>query len=387
MRDTYCPLPWIGLNILPGSVQPCCQWTGVGENTSNISNINNANNLPLFVKTREEMLQGKVISNCEQCYNAEDSGVISRRVEAIELYGRPTEVDLKLLDISFDNVCNLKCRSCTSTSSHLWFQDEKAIYGNTLTEEKYIDQDFDIDISKLEYVNVSGGEPFLSKKFDYFSKIINEYDIAKKLHISISTNGTVLPPKNVYDLMINAEQLSLSISIDGVGHLNNYFRSNSKFEDCLRTIEYLKNLKEIRKEKLTHLQIHTTVTIYNVNLLKDIENYFAKEFPEYTYSHRMLYWPEQLSVRNMPKGLKDKIRSVVESYDEKYIDVKTELNIDGEDLFDHFLNFNDKLDLLRNESLKDSNPVLSDYIRNYQRNEIDSKVFFLKQVDIIKCNT
>lgn len=387
MRDSYCPLVWIGLNILPGSIQPCCQWTGVGEDTSTITNVDNANNLPLFVKTREDMLQGKYISNCEQCYNAEDAGVLSRRVEAIELYGRPTEVDLRLLDISFDNVCNLKCRGCSSTSSHLWFEDEKSIYGKTFIEGKYIDQDFDIDVSKLEYINVSGGEPFLSKKYDTFSKILNESDSIEKIHLSISTNGTVLPPKNVYDSMIRAKQLSVSISIDGLGSLNDYFRSNSKFEECLNTINHLRNLKEIRKDKPTHIQIHTTVSIYNVNLLVDIEKYFTTNYPEYFYSHRMLYWPEQMCVRNMPKDLKDIVRPIVESYDEKYIDVLTELNNEGEDLFDHFLNFNEQLDLRRNESLQNANPLLSEYIQNYKRNNIDSKVFFLKQMDVLQCNS
>lgn len=384
MRDSYCPMPWIGLNILPGSVQPCCQWKGIGEDTTKISNINNANQLPLFVKTRQEMLEGKPIPNCEQCYNAEDAGVSSRRLEVIEQYGRPTDVDLKLLDISFDNVCNLKCRGCTSTASHLWFHDEKNLYGKTISEEKYIDQDFDIDVAKLEYINVSGGEPFLSKKFEMFSKIINEYNITENIHLSISTNGTVFPPESVYTAMVNAKKLSLSISIDGLNDMNEYYRSNSKFSECLKVINYLKNLKELREDNSTHLQIHTTVSVFNVNLLNEIEQYFKENFPQYEYSHRILYWPQQLCIRNLPEDLKDKIRPIVESYDNRYIDVLNELNAIGEDMFDHFLNFNEQLDLLRNESLKDSNPLLSDYIKNYKRKPLNSKQFLLQQMDLLK---
>ena len=69
------------------------------------------------------MLAGKQISGCEQCYTAEQHGAESGRQEAIRMFGRPTEAKLKLLGISFDNLCNLKCRGCSTPSSHMWNDD------------------------------------------------------------------------------------------------------------------------------------------------------------------------------------------------------------------------------------------------------------------------
>jgi hypothetical protein len=31
MTNTYCPLPWIGLNVSPGEITPCCTWLGAGK--------------------------------------------------------------------------------------------------------------------------------------------------------------------------------------------------------------------------------------------------------------------------------------------------------------------------------------------------------------------
>ncbi len=379
MNKTYCPAPWMSLNILPGEARPCCQWDGGAENISGFNRLSKEDIPDMFKSIREDMLAGKEIPGCKQCYSAESVGSKSRRLELINDYGVVTDINTKALDISFDNVCNLKCRGCCTFSSHLWHNDEKEIYGRTFIDKKYIENELTIELNELDYVNVSGGEPFLSKKYEKFSKELNEKNVIDNVHLCISTNGTQRPPKDVYQSMVRARKLSVSISIDGVGNLNEYFRSNSNFSDCLDTIKFLKNLKKIRGSKETGLFIHTTVSIYNVNLLKDIEEFFSI-YPEYEVTHRLLYWPEQLCIKNIPEDLKEKLRPIVKSYGEKYIDVLNELNNPGKDLLTHFINYTDSLDRLRNESLESVNPWLYDYIKTYNKSSADSKAFFLTQI-------
>lgn len=384
MNDSYCPLPWIGLNILPGYVAPCCQWHGQGVNTDNIVKIEFANQSELFDKTRKAMLANETVEGCQQCKLAEAAGVSSRRLEAIAEYGCPTEIKTELLDISFDNICNLKCRGCASASSHLWYADEKELYGKTFIDKKYIDHDIDIDVDNLSFINISGGEPFLSKKFIKFVEKIKSKNILDNLFLSISTNGTVLPPQEVYEILLKSNRTAISISIDGIGKLNEFFRSGSKFDDCLKTIDFFKDLKSHRGNKWTHLQIHSTVSIYNVNLLPEIEKYFQINYPDFEFSHRILYWPEQLSIKNLPLDYKELLYPIIDKYDSKYIDVKTELHSEGQDLFDHFLNFHNKLNDLRQENFDGCNKLLQDYINSYHVKPLDSKVFFLKQMDILQ---
>ncbi len=383
MSDTYCPLPWIGLNILPTSIAPCCQWNGLGDS---LEQVDKAGHSKVFIETRQAMLQGERVSGCQQCYNAEQVGAKSRRQEAIEQYGYITEVSTKILDVSFDNVCNLKCRGCCTTSSHLWNNDEIEIYGQNFLGKKFFDQDVEIDTINLEVINVSGGEPFLSKKFDRFAAKLLANGHAENSNLLLSTNGTVIPSDNVYQYMLTAKELHLNISIDGIGHMNTYFRSGANFDDCLKVLDYFRNIKLLRGNKVTSTHIHTTVTVYNVNLLKEMEIFFNKNFPEYELSHRMLYWPEQMCIRNLPEDYKQQLIPIVESFGSNYTDVVNELKLQGEDLFAHFVNFHNTLDQLRNESLQDSNLMLSNYISCF-KSTINSKTFFLKQMDLLKCGT
>ena len=98
----------------------------------------------------------------------------------------------------------------------------------------------------------------------------------------------------------------------------------------------------------------------------------------------LLYWPAQLCIRNMPEDLKSIIKPFVESLGEKYIDVINELNTPGPDLFNHFLNFHNTLDSLRHESLEHINPMLYEYIKKYSKLLINSRTFFLEQMEVIK---
>lgn len=384
MSDTYCPLAWIGRNVLPTGIQPCCEWHGIGDPVDSLADIGYS---PLFLTTREKMIKGEKVGGCRQCYRAEAAGVKSRRLQALERYGVVDVVESKVLDVSFDNICNLKCRGCASPSSHLWHADEEAIYGNAFFNSKYIENDINIDFSGLEVIAVSGGEPFLSKKFDSFAKQLLLTQKAKDISLTINTNATVKPSPAVYDLILQCKSLSLQFSIDGIGHLNSYFRSGSKFEDCENNLNFFRNLKTLRLEKTTSLGIHTTVSLYNVNLLKDMEDYFQINYPEYTLTHRNLFWPPQLSLRNLPQDYKETLISIVENFGDSYKDVLYELTLNDQDYFNHFLNFHDKLDVLRQESLKDSNPLLSEFIKNYPRKLIDSKMFFIEQMEALKCGT
>ena len=355
MNNTYCPLPWVGLNLLPGEVRPCCHWDGAP--------------VPLD-QIRKDMLEGKKLDGCSQCYFAEQVGSPSRRLEAIDKYGVVTDVSTQLLEINFDNICNLKCRGCCSFSSHLWHADEQEIYGKSFIEKKYIETDFEFDWSNLKQIDISGGEPLLSKNVE---KFLSNLDTTK-IKIGIVTNGTTKPSTAVYNALKNAEELYLTVSIDAIGELNDYFRSGSDFDSILKNIEHLNTLCSDEKHKLI---INTTVSIYNVTHIKEVEEYFNKHYPNARCQHRMLLWPEPLAVQNMPDKLKEIVRPIVEKFGPNYNDVLEAINLPSKNLFGHFLNFHNSLDKLRNETLP--NKLLADYIE-HNPETVDSVIFFKQQM-------
>lgn len=384
MSPTYCPMPWVALNVMPTDISPCCAWEGQGISIKDIKHPTDVINTPFFEKIKQDMLDGNPIPNCKQCYDTERrsaeerSGFLSRRQEALERYGVVNEQKLSELDIRFDNICNLKCRGCASGSSHLWFDDEKAIYGDTFIDTKYVEHNFDMDCSNLTHINISGGEPFLSKHVERFLNKLVETDTIKNIQLGIVTNGSVMPSSKVITAMTLAKKLYLSFSIDGIGELHDYFRSGVVFENILKNI---KQWDAVCQNTNYQIIINSTVSIYNVTHIKEIEEYFTERYPHFEITHRMLAWPEQLAVQNMPADLKEIVRPIIENFGPGFDDILDAINTPGKDLYGHFLNFHNTLDKLRNERLP--NTLLSNYIDTHQTST-DSIVFFKKQMDILK---
>lgn len=355
MSNTYCPIPWIGVNILPGEIRPCCHWEGAPQ--------------PLE-QVREDMLAGKELAGCKQCYFAEQIGSSSKRLEAIEQYGIVKDVSIQLLEVTFDNICNLKCRGCCSFTSHMWRNDEAEIYGKPFIDAKYIESDVNIDCNNLKQVDISGGEPFLSRNVDRFIKQLTNI---KDIKLGVVTSGYTKPSEIMFNAMSHAKKLYLTISVDAIGELNDYFRSGSKFETILTNIEHLNTLCD--KDHV--IIIHSTVSIYNVTYIKEVEEYFTKHYPHFKIEHRVLQWPEQLAIQNMPDKLKDIVRPIVESFGPGYEDVLNAINLPGKDLYGHFLNYHNTLDKLRDEHLP--NPLLNSYITENPVS-VNSVMFFKEQI-------
>lgn len=383
--DSYCPIPWVGINVLlPDLITPCCQWEGKCIDADDVEAVDQTVIEKGFEQIRQDMLAGKRIKNCEQCYAAEKIGAYSERIAAIERYGRPEKIELKRLDINFDNVCNLKCRGCSTTSSHIWTNDEKLIYGKPFVNKKFAKKEIDIDLDNLERISVSGGEPFLSKQFDEMAANILSKGIEKNIEITVDTNATILPSENIQQLFIRAKKATFSVSMDGIHELQEYYRSGSKFDECIKNIHYFVDMIGKRNDD-SRVNIHTTVNVYNVNRLQEIKNYFEEEFKGRTsFTHRLLYWPEHMSIKNLPMDYKKKLIDIVGTFDNSFSDVIKELELEGTDHFDHFLNFHNILDKSRNEHLENANPFLYDYIRNRKIKIVDSKDFFERQHELLR---
>jgi hypothetical protein len=146
-------------------------------------------------------------------------------------------------------------------------------------------------------------------------------------------------------------------------------------------MKYFDNLIDLRKDKVTDISFRTTVYIYNVNKLLEIEQFFKENFPRFNIEERNLSEsPPCMSIKNMPTALKDLVRPIVESYGESYKDVLNFLNKEGEDLFDTFVSFHSQLDEIRNESLEDCNEILNSYIKNYKNLNKSYKVITLEEM-------
>jgi len=371
----YCPYPFIGVSLqADGMTLPCGQYMDVSKfpKTQTIDDARNGH----MQLMREKMLRGEHDSGC-QCPAEEAAGIKSMRQHAIDRYGVQPYGKIKVAELFFDNVCNLKCRMCASPYSHLIYEDEKEIYGKTISPTKYVKNNnyHNLDISQLEEVKIYGGEPLLNKDADaFFQRILNEADITK-LSIDISTNGTTLPMSNVLEAFIKCKELKINISIDGYGELNEYIRSGSNWQTINENLKFFDSLYDKRNSN-TLIQVHSAVGIYNANMINELDDYIKETFPRFSKTRQMIQYPVFLNIQNAPKKYKDLIAPIVDEEIYRYMYEGTN------DYFPHFVNYHTKMDKLRSEELKNKNLLLYNFIKDYNV-IVDSSEFFITQIKIL----
>lgn len=378
---SYCPYPFIGVSLqADGITLPCGQYMNVA-NFPKTQTVDEARNGYMKIM-RENMLNGIHDKGC-QCPAEEKVGIKSMRQHAIDRYGILPYGSIEVAEIFFDNVCNLKCRMCASPYSHLIYEDEKELYGDTLSPTKYVRNTNyqNLDTAKLTELKIYGGEPLLNNEANnFFKKILLDGNI-DNLSIDISTNGTVLPMNYVLESFLKCKELKINISIDGYKELNEYIRSGSNWNVIEKNLKFYNDLIDKRSNKKTSILIHSAVGIYNANLIKVLDKYVKTYFPRFLKTKQMIQFPVFLNIQSAPTEYKKVIETEVDD------EIKNYMYCSDTDYFAHFINYHTGLDKIRNENLGSLNPVLTEYIKNYKDTVLNSKDFFLKQINILKDTT
>jgi sulfatase maturation enzyme AslB (radical SAM superfamily) len=209
-----------------------------------------------------------------------------------------------------------------------------------------------------------------------FFKLLKNKGILENLSIQLSTNGTVEPTDAVLDSLLSCKELSLNISIDGFGHYNNYIRSGSNWDTIEQNLKFYDNLIDLRKDKKTSMNVHTAVSIYNVNQLDLLDNYIKEYFPRFSKTFQLVQYPVFLSIKNTPLEYKKLVSKYINNNS-----ITEYLNSEGNDYFQHFINYSQQLDEIRSEDMADFNPLLKQYIEKYTSKvtRAESKVFLIKE--------
>lgn len=376
MNNTYCPYPFMSASLqADNTVLPCGQFMK-SVHFQKVIPVHEVRNGEFMTDMRRKMLAGEHVDGC-QCPAEEAAGIRSMRQNAIDRYGYTTETKLRKLELVFDNVCNIKCRSCGTPNSHLWHADEEAIYGTTLIKDKFTKNTIfeDVDFTDLECIEVLGGEPMISPGTNSFFKKAEA--ILPNLTIQISTNGMLLPNEVMLNALMKCKALELTISVDAYGKYNDYVRSGSDWNSIVNSLDFYNTLFDKRTGS-TKISVHTAVSIYNVNQLDILDKFVTDNYPKFTLTKQVVQFPVFMSIKNTAQEYKDLVRPFI-----KDPAIVSYLDSDGVDMFAHFINFSNKLDEIRNEAT-DANPLLADYTANYKHRVADSRVFFLQSISDIK---
>ena len=381
-NKSFCIYPWINMIEEGGNLVACAR---SNKKIIPLKELDNWQTNSEYTKIREKMLKGETMPDrCSRCYNYEEKGIESYRIfeskEWISKLNIESFDDLHKItqpyyyEIRLSNKCNIMCRSCKPEYSHLIekeFKTHGIIYPAPQT---YGYSSLDLvninTISPKTRIYLTGGEPTVMSEVLTFMR--NCIDAGKTdFDFTLGTNAVSLSNKFL-ELSDHFTNMNFSVSLDGYGKINDYWRSGSDWETVIRNTKLLESRGHT-------ISINTVPGIYNVTNLHLLFEFLDQEFPHagvYLQINRLPIQSafnhpnSQLVVESMEKCRQTKIyysdgksnRTCIDSlYDHYSKDPKCNLK----DLQD-FFEYNDRLDFIRGVYLKDYIPEL-EACRSYLR--------------------
>lgn len=382
--ENFCPLPFVSLEArTDGAISPCCiLQDSAPENLADGASMIDVWNGDWINSYRQAFLNNQKPKACNNCWMEEKSGIQSKRLRELEFYKdrydfnslEPTATPITM-DLKLGNICNTKCRICTSFASSLWAKEESAKgegYKQSALEfnrrglwpktNEVFWHEIDTLLPSIQKFEFFGGEPLLiTRHFDILQTCVDK-GYAKDIEISYNTNGSIYPEQYM-SLYKHFKKVQFFFSIDGEGAEFDYLRYPNKFDDVLHNLT--KFVEFANTHEHVEINLFQTISVLNMCTLENFTNYCNKNLPMYIH-YNMVFEPKHMSPKVLPKKIKKQI-----SY--KYIDapeyVKRIVNfMNSEDYdiseYEKFISSTKFSDNYRNESFPDTFPELHNLIKD-----------------------
>jgi len=279
----FCYSPWTNIDISPqGTMLPCCKYQPPTDHTRyNIQThtLKEYSHSAFLTQIRQEFQQHQWPAGCVRCKTEEQNNIKSKRqLDHDRWYKHYAQYQINsdqwlTASIAFGNTCNLKCITCGSHSSSRWHDEYLEIYGKNFQPVKFYRDDFVDDFVAqapgIIHLDIPGGEPFLSGVAEQ-KKLLNHYvesGQAGNISLHYTTNATVFPDAEWWQLWSHFQEIDMQLSIDGVGARYEYIRYPAAWEDTEHTVQrYIQQEKSIPNLRLS---VSHTVSAYNIFYLDE----------------------------------------------------------------------------------------------------------------------
>jgi MoaA/NifB/PqqE/SkfB family radical SAM enzyme len=374
----FCILPFIHLHVNENNdVKPCC--LGGLDGLTKYSKDFDFNSNAELNQVREQMLAGKRVNACVECYKLDDAGTYSSRILETEDWIKKldyetyedVQTELIYYDIRNDNLCNLSCRMCNPQFSSQLEKEYQRLGWPIDVHPKSFSFSDTVDLTTVQKIYVAGGEPSLMPGFREF---LNRAIQAGRTDIEIrmNTNATNLN-KEYRELLKHFSNLHMVVSLDGYDKINKYIRWPA---DWSSLIENVHGLYEIT----SYISFNVTVGIWNISNLSQLVKFLENEFPMTNVLLNKINMPDSQVFTTFPnkelalqdlellKASKFYKQFLFKSKVDYYINEMqhSELNLSA---LEEFFKFNDTLDQSRNVKLIDYIPEL-EQCRSYITKQI-----------------
>jgi hypothetical protein len=161
-------------------------------------------------------------------------------------------------------------------------------------------------VSKLEYLYVTGGEPFIIKPLWEFINYLVEKDYAKNIVFWCNTNTSQFTEHQLF-LLKQFKRVELNLSIDAYGELNEYLRTSSNWNDIENNI----NLAIKNVSSNFYLTLVPVVSGLNIRYLHELIYWWRNKVGQNNrcaINPILLVAPRSMSTNVLPKKYIDEIK-------------------------------------------------------------------------------
>jgi MoaA/NifB/PqqE/SkfB family radical SAM enzyme len=275
MNDFYCAAPWRGLHINPrGDVKTCCAGNPNMLGNLNSKKIEEILNGPVLKEIRSNLRQGQPHAYCANCVHRENMGSESERTwhNKINEFFDTTQAGLDyeyptLLDIRWNNTCNLSCNYCGPLDSSKWASLKKiSITNNTRHYYEDVCQFIEKHNAHIQEVAMIGGEPLLLPENERLLDVIPH-----DCKITVITNlNNPLENNRIFQKLAQRTNVGWRMSFDTIDQRFEYVRHGADWQLQLHNLDLI---QELRQSHGHGGGIHAVYNLYNATRLVEFKQF------------------------------------------------------------------------------------------------------------------
>jgi organic radical activating enzyme len=317
-------------------------------------------NFPEIKQVRKKMKDGIKDSDCNFCWNIEknnsysdrhlQSDLISHKYdEIVEMDPLKDDIIPSYLEVSFSNLCNMKCTYCNPNFSSRWENDIKqhGDYHNLIdirSNEKVFNvikkdniflkkfkEFFPQIIKNLTVLRITGGEPTIQ---DELYDILNYIENNPQPNLTLCINTNLCPPIKKFNKLINklktindkVKQIFIYTSCDSSGEHAEFIREGLNYQTWKHNCHAI--LKEIKNSHLYVMCTFNNLCLTNefkvfINDVYDMTQYsIGEKKSRIFFNIQPLSFPKYQSIEILDydvfKDIINEIEELLNSYRLKY---------------------------------------------------------------------
>ena len=320
-----CILPFINLEArTDGTMSVCCimqesakKDEGTEFNLANGDTLSDVKQSKWLQDIQDKFLNNEKLDACANCWHEEEAGIQSKRLRENSYWGEDFVPNTKALDLKLGNICNSKCRICSSFASSQWAAEELKLNPNNASAKKFNKQgmwpktndkfwdDIDNHLKGIEKLEFFGGEPLMIERHYEILERCVALGIAKNIRLAYNTNASIFPEDKIA-LWEQFNKVEIFVSIDDINERFEYIRFPGNFVDVITNLGKFSKLDK----DIFNIGIFQTISTFNIMHMDALTEFISNHFDGINIHYNMVFTPSHISPKVLPERIKEKVTAL-----------------------------------------------------------------------------